>query len=283
VNKKITKEDVKKALDTLGTGLDDGDGEEPTVKASENDLDQPEGTDFQGKHTNLKGKKKMSDDAPGPDKSPTKKSDGGDEMDLNKAKELLEAEGFTVAKSEGEDGGTPFREQLPEEVQTKVDVSDFLRSLVDTTADSIDSMQATVRKSIEGNEENVDHLVEQVAEIQKSQGKIGVVLKAICERIGVIENAPAAPVKTDLVNKSGQPQQFADRQFEQGGQPTQPQGAEPIFKGLSQNPVIVKSQISSALCDLVKKGEATDMDVIGFESGHHIRPELVTKLQQGMN
>ena len=44
-----------------------------------------------------------------------------------------------------------------------------------------------------------------------------------------------------------------------------------------------KSQIANAMCDLVRKGEANDLDVIGFESGGYIRPEIVTKLKTALN
>jgi len=56
-----------------------------------------------------------------------------------------------------------------------------------------------------------------------------------------------------------------------------------MFKSLSPNPIIAKSQISTALCDLVKKGEASDMDVIGFEGNGHISMEVATKLKQILN
>ena len=63
-------EDLQKTLSDLERNLRE---EDAVKKASEQELDQPEGDDLGGKH--MKGKK-MSDDAAGPDKSPkpTKKA-----------------------------------------------------------------------------------------------------------------------------------------------------------------------------------------------------------------
>ena len=73
----ITVEEVNKALTALEKGLDIDD----LNKASEQGLDEAEGSDFDGKNKNMKGKKKLSDEAPGPD---SKKS--LDDADLGKGK-----------------------------------------------------------------------------------------------------------------------------------------------------------------------------------------------------
>jgi len=266
----IKKEDVQKAL---------GDLEENLSKSSEQDLDQPEGDDLDGGHMS----NKMSDEAPAPvkgKKGETKKSvteTEEDEMDVNKAMAVLEEAGYTVTEDDDYTEKS-FSEGLPEEVQTKIEVSDFLKSLVDHTGDAIGDLREQVAKS---NDENVDILksfAEGLEGIQESQAKIGLVLKAICERIGVVEAAPAHEPKAETdVSKSTQP---ADRQFESA---LKGDGQEPMFKSLSSNPIIAKSQMASALCELVKKGDAQDMDVIGFESSGHIRPEVYTKLQTVLN
>lgn len=245
----IKKEDIEKALGDLEGILE----EETVSKASEQDLDQPEGSDFDGKNEHMK-KKKLSDEAPSPDSS--KKSMNSEEFD----------KGDTMYKKS-------FTDELPEEIETKIDVSEFLRSLVDHTGQAIDGLRDELAKSEESYHEATTDLAEAVEEVQKSQAKIGVVLKAICERIGIVENAPATTAQaTTEVTKS----EVAERTFENGQVET---AEEPMFKSLDANPNIAKSQMSNALCDLVKSGKATDMDVIGFESGGYIRPELVKELK----
>jgi len=168
---------------------------------------------------------------------------------------------------------------LPEEIQTKIDVSDFLRSLVDHTGDAIDGLRDSLCKSEDLHNEQFENLTEAVGEIQQSQAKIGVVLKAVCERIGIIEKSPAREPKaeTDIV-KSEEP---VERKFESALGDTD--NSKSVFKSLSQNPQIAKAQMATAICDLVKKGDAIDMDVITFESNGHIRPEVYTKLQTILN
>lgn len=246
---------------------------EDVNKASEQDLDQPEGSDLGGGHAG----KKMSDEAPAPSKSKknAKKSEG--EPDMNKGEDKKK-------KKDSDDGDMDmeyksFSEELPDEIQTKVDVSEFLKSLVDHTGEVIDSLNDSIQKSDANTKSSYDELKGAVGEIQKSQAKIGFVLKAICERIGVIENAPATSPKADTVVKSGQ---VAERQFaapESNGTETQ----EPMFKSLNSNPAIAKSQISNAICELVRKGEAKDLDVVEFESSHYLSPELATKLKTVLN
>lgn len=271
----VSKEQVVKALADLESGLSD----EQVSKASEKDLDQPEGADLGNP-----AKDKLSSKAPAPGKAakPVAKSDDGDADDLegdSDADEKGEKEG-----KEGKEAPMPpvakksFAESAPEEIQTKIDVSDFLRSLVDHTGAAIDGLKDQLAKSNAASEDAYAELAGAVEDIQKSQAKIGVVLKAVCERIGVIENAPAAAPKAETIAKSdaGKP---VEREF-QG----MDSGAEqPMFKSLNENPVIAKSQISDAICELVRKGEATDMDVIGFESNSFIRPEVVGKLKTILN
>ena len=250
----IKKEEVSKALDDLGQKLD----EENISKASEQDLDQPEGADLGGGHM----KDKMSDKAPPPDKS--KKAKKSESAEDEQEKEM------ETKKSYGED--------LPEEITTKIEVSDFLRSLVDHTGEAVDNLRSMVLKSDEVHQDRYDTLCDAIEEVQKSQAKVGTVLKAICERIGVIENAPAHEPKSETTVKSDQP---VERKFENpeddGDKP------EPMFKSLNANPLIAKAQVSDAICSLVKKGEAKDTDVITFETVGHIRPEVAAALKQVLN
>ena len=249
----IKKEEIAKALGELEDALD-------VKKASDGDLDQPEGSDLNAGHAD----NKMSD-AAGDKSKKAKKSDDGDEDDEKEDDMKKE-----TTKS--------FADGLSEEVQTQIDVSDFLRSLVDSTGEAIDGLGERLVKSEDARIEQYEDLTEAVGGIQESQAKIGIVLKAICERIGVIEAAPANEprAETDVV-KSTEP---AERSFENG---LDDDGEEPMFKSLSKNPLIAKSQVSSAICDLVRKGEAKDMDVINFETSGHIGPEVLNGLKTILN
>jgi hypothetical protein len=249
----ITKEQVEKALDELEIS-----------KASEQDLDQPEGADMGNP-----AKEKMSDMAKDKKKK-VKKSEGEEE---EKDMDEDEEEEMDKAKKSFHD--------LPEEVETKIDVSDFLKSLVEHTAESIDSIAQAVTKSQAETVGNYNELAGAVEDIQKSQAKIGVVLKALCEKVGIIENAPAQAPKAETVAKSDNENVVAERVFKSGLEENK--GEEPMFKSLNENPHVAKSQISNALCELVKSGKATDMDVIGFESNQYIRPEIVTELKTILN
>lgn len=270
MGKKVSQEQVEKALASLEAQLTDED----VVKASEDDLDQPEGADMGNP-----AKDKMSDAAKakkakkslgkGDLKIEHEDDDGEDEEDM----EVEKKKAYQKAKKS-------FSDEMPEEVQTKIDVSEFLKSLVDHTGNTIETLRVAVVKGEQHNDARYGQLAEAVEDIQKSQAKIGVVLKAICERIGVISAAPARPAKADSVAKSEGAAAPATRKFDSG---LEQEGQEKVFKSLSDNPQVAKSQMSNALCDLVKKGEATDLDVIGFESGGYIRPELVGKLKQVLN
>lgn len=267
---KITKNQVEEALSSLEKALAEGD----IVKASEDDLDQPEG----GELDPAQGGEKLSDAAKA--KKAKKAMSKGElkiehESDDEDEEDEEEDEGEEMEKKYKSKAKKSFYEDMPEEIQTKIDVSEFLKSLVSHTGETIDSLSNAVAKSDKRNENRYSELVEAVEDVQKSQAKIGIVLKAICERIGVIESAPARAAKSEMVAKSG-----ADRQFSSA---LAEESQEKVFKSLSENPSIAKSQMANALCELVRKGEASDMDVIGFESGGYIRPELVSKLKQVLN
>lgn len=259
---KVTQEQVEKALTSLEAALTSDEME--VSKASEQDLDQPEGADL-GNPV----KEKLSDKA-----KSAKKGEGSEESEEHEAEE-------SPAKEKKEEAFEKkacksFAEEMPEEIQAKIDVSEFLKSLVEHTGDSLDALKDFVAKSDVAHEARYAELAETVNDIAKSQAKIGVVLKAVCQRIGVIAAAPARPAKSDQVSKS----EGSERKFSSG---LEAEGTDKMFKSLSDNPAIAKSQMSGALCDLVKKGEATDLDVIGFESGGYIRPELVAKLRSSLN
>jgi len=266
---KVTKDKVEKALASLELALA-GDGDETVSKASDDDLDQPEGADMGNP-----AKDKMSDSAKS--KKAMKKAEDEDEGDEDSGEQMEKK------KKSFDKKAPPFMKKsfddLPEEIETKIDVSDFLKSLVNHTGDCLDNLSEFVAKSDRLNNQRYGSLEEAVEEVQKSQAKIGIVLKAICQRIGVIGAAPANAPRSETVVKSAAT--ATDRSFSSG---LEGEGTEaPMFKSLSQNPIIAKSQMANALCDLVRKGEAQDLDVIGFESGGYIRPELVSKLKTVLN
>ena len=258
----ITKEQVMKALEEL-----------ELKKASEQDLDQPEGGDLGGGMEN-----KMSDAAASgvegkKKKKKVKKSDDNDEDDESESDD--EDEDKKKKDKPEEDEMDKSFNNLPEEIEAKIDVSDFLKSLVNHTADSINGISKAVVDSTEELHGRYDSMVDIVEDVQKSQAKIGIVLKALCEKVGIIENAPASKPRADQVAKSEGNVEVADRNFSQA----EGEKEEKTFKSLNTNPQIAKSQISDAMCDLVRKGEATDVDVISFESNNYIRPEVVEKLR----
>lgn len=263
----INKDQVEKALASLESSLT----EDVVSKASEDDLDQPEGADLGNP-----AKDKMSDHAKAKKAqkaSDCEKGDDEDEDDMDKGfEEMMEDKKKAYKKAQ-----KSFAE-MPEEIETKIDVSEFLKSLVDHTGKSIHALTQYVAKSDAAHDARYNELVDVVEDIQKSQAKIGVVLKAICQQIGVISAAPAAPAKADTVAKSQA--KAPERSFASG---LEGEKEEKMFKSLSENPVVAKSQISNALCELVRKGEAQDLDVIGFESNSYIRPEIVSKLKSVLN
>jgi hypothetical protein len=273
---KVKTEDVLKALDSLQEGFDD-----EVVKASEDDLDQPEGADLGNP-----AKDKMSDAAKakkmkkGELKIEHESEDEDEEKPMMKMKKMKKAEEEEEEgeEEEEEDMEMSYKKakksfgELPDEVQTKIEVSEFLKSLVDHNVDGLKKLSEFVAKSDSAHEARFSDLNDVVEGLAKSQAKIGVVLKAICEKLNIIENSPATAPKTEVFAKSN----ATERAFNSG---LEEKNEEPVFKSLSNDPILAKSQISNALCDLVMKGEASDMDVINFESAGYISPELVNKLK----
>lgn len=266
---KVTPEMVEKALASLDATL----GEEIVSKASENDLDQPEGADLGNP-----AKEKMSDEA----KAAKAKADAEEGIKKGKEEPATEED----ESEEGEEGGEDLemskkavkKSELPEEIQTKIDVSEFLKSLVDHTTEAIDTLAESVIKSEEASNTKFEALSNSIVEIQKSQAKIGLVLKALCEQAGILASAPKRVVKSETtLAKSA----VAERSFAQ--EPVENAGEEKMFKSLSDNPMMAKSQITEALIDLVKSNKCTDMDLINFESTSYLRPEVVEHLKMKLN
>lgn len=241
----IKKEDVSKALDNLET-MAKNDDVNKGDQGSNPPLNSAEGDDLGEKRG-----EPLSNEA----KKKNKKDSDKEE---------------NVAKKS-------FTEALPEAVEEHIDVSDFLKSLVDYTGERMDELSTHIAKSELEQTEARDEVVERFDRIEKSQMAIGVVLKSVCEKLGIIENSPAHAGKADTnVSKS----EVNERNFDGEGQEG---NGEAMFKSLSKNPAEAKSQVTDSLCDLVKSGDAMDLDVINFESNGYIRPELIGKLKEKLD
>lgn len=247
----ITKDDVIKALSSLETHLDSDDIEKGEDLNTSNGAADESG-DLKVEAENMN------------DKHGNKKSSKGATMDYE--------------KSIPDD----FSNGLPGEIETKVDVSNFLKSLVDHTADSHDSLRDFVVKSDMANEARYEEMEERFEEVQKSLANVGLVLKAMCERMGMIENQPAVSKSVSQDRAGG----AVDRTFQKSDLDQEnplnqaEDDSKVLYKSLAGRPAhVVKSMISDKLCDLVRKGEAQDVDVINFETYNHISPELDEKLR----
>ena len=232
----LTKDDVKKALREIDDGLDKSEGADLN---SANGAATEEGS---------------------------LKSVGEDMNDKENKKGEVKTK-----KSMPED----FFEQLPEEVETKVEVSSFLKSLVDHTADRVDGLKEFVVKSDEASEVRAEEIQEGVQDLQKSLQNIAIVLKAVCERIGILENEPEA--QKSVTNEGD-----GERTFQKSG--AEEEGSDAVYKSLNgKAPEVQKSMISSAMIDLVQKGKLSDLDVVNFETYGQVSPEADVLLRGVLN
>ncbi len=163
--KKVTKDDVMEALANIDKSLA-GDN---ISKASEDDLDEPEGGDLgnpakEKMYSAAKAKKAKAPAAmcKAEDEEEEHEEDHEEEEPKEKKKNPFEKK---MKKS--------FNEDLPEEIETKIDVSDFLKSLVDHTAASVDGLRDYVAKSDRNTNARYENVAQAVGEIQKSQAMIG--------------------------------------------------------------------------------------------------------------
>jgi len=206
----------------------------------------------------------------------------------NEAKKKKESHGnANTNPSKGGKAMKSFKNDLPEEVEEQIDVSDFLKSLVDHTGTKMNELTDHISKGEIAQESFNESLMAKFETVEKSQAMIGVVLKSVCEKLGIIENEAAHTPKSETsINKS---ETVTDRKFEEAKPDATTEikkvedDGEAMFKSLSKNPIVAKSQISDALCDLVKSGDALDTDVIQFEMNGYIAPSNVTKLKEKLN
>jgi hypothetical protein len=177
----------------------------------------------------------------------------------SKAKEASEKK-----KGDDDESKKSFYDDMPSEVEAKVEVSTFLKSLVDHTAGQINGLRDFVVKSDRAQDARYEDLMDSINGLAKSMGNVGIVLKAVCERIGVIENEPMQPkavIKSAAIEKTFVAMEGA------------PEG-EGLYKSLgNKSPVEVRKGISDAMMELVKKGEMKDTDLINFETFGYVTPE----------
>lgn len=177
----------------------------------------------------------------------------------SKAKEASEKK-----KGDDDESKKSFYDDMPSEVEAKVEVSTFLKSLVDHTAGQINGLRDFVVKSDKAQDARYEDLMDSINGLAKSMGNVGIVLKAVCERIGVIENEPMQPkavIKSAVIEKTFVAMEGA------------PEG-EGLYKSLgNKSPMEVRKGISDAMMELVKKGEMKDTDLINFETFGYVTPE----------
>lgn len=201
----------------------------------------------------------------------------GKDMNATYGNKKEEGKGKTMKSQTPES----FYKSLPDQVTAKVEVSDFLKSLVNSISESSDRLSQSIVKSSEAAEARMDDVNDEIESIHKSLANVGIVLKSLCEAVGVISNQEAAAPKaattatqsTEVVQKS-----FVDPNA--GAEAENPKG-EAIYKSLDgKTKEIQKSMISGGIWELVQKGEATDLDMIAFETNNTISPELDGKLRK---
>lgn len=281
----ITKDKVAQALGALEAASPEiaksGDGDLNSANGAadgggDGSLKAP-GTDMNGK--GKKTKKSLAKAFP-----PKKAADGGDDEGDDEGDE---------GDDEGDDDDgdaepkakKSFARDLPEEIKTKIDVSAFLKSLVDHNSQSLDTMRKAIVKSASGTSDQQETILDSIADLQKSLGNVGVVLRAMCERMGMMENQPqvqkSVSSTAQAVAKSQTTAQPVSREFV-GTEPAEEQTG--LYKSLNGKPAhVAKAMISEALCQLVMKGEAKDTDVINFETSGFVPNELDAKLRTALN
>jgi len=265
----VTKEDVTNALSSLGNVPAAGGEGTDVSKSGDGSPTSTPGVSTNGDLNSANGAA----------------TGGGDDGSLGApGSDMSDKAGKGKVKPEANKSTPPpeFQQGLPSEVETKVEVSEFLKSLVDHTATQINGLRDFVVKSDAAFEARTEDILDSFAGLEKSMANIGVVLKAVCERIGIIENQPQmAKSQTAEGQPAGQPVQ---RTFEapQGDTAAAPQGA--FYKSLEgKSPDEVRKSISNSMIELVKKGELEDTDVINFDTYNYVSAEADTKLRAMLN
>lgn len=293
----ITQDQVEKAFEYFEDYLNTEEANlEALDKSSESDLDQPEGADMgwgQNAHPKMSseanddgGSNKTTESGQRTGKKSDKKSPSAAKKGLNddndmekgdmkcsKCDYMADDKSGMSSHMDKKHMGKSFADGTSEEIQGQIDVSDFLKSFYDGMGDYIDKLRDSVENLTVKSQERMGDVEEMVADVQHAQANIGIVLKAICERMRIIEDQPAHEPRADTVAKADG--QYAERGFQNNDQ----EGGEKVtLPGLSENPLIAKAQVTEILSDMVMKGEAKDLDVISYETGGFISPEMAPKV-----
>jgi hypothetical protein len=270
----ITKEQVSEALNTVTKSIQD-EGGEKVAKGSgsvpqDSDLNSGNGAAQDGDN-DLK--------APG---------DSMNEKYGNKRGKVAKEGDKGMKKSLPPE----FQSELPSEVKAKVEVSTFLKSLVDHVGDNVDGLRDFVAKSDEASETRHEEINDRIDGLYKSMGHIGVVLKSLCEHVGIISQQPAHEPKSQgaapaqhAVQKSYAERPSVDPAAQmEAAQPQAEQSGGAIYKSLSgKSPAEVRKSISAAMCELVRKGDLAETDVINFETFGHVSAEAHARLAGMLN
>lgn len=143
-----------------------------------------------------------------------------------------------------------------EEVSKAVDVTPFLKEVVETLSDSHDSLASTVSKSIAFSRYQKEFNIG----LAKALNEMSNVVKGLVAKVDELGKSPAAQRKSDtsavVIEKS-----FANGDAE----------------GKNQ---LTKGQIASKLLSLMEAGDAsiTEADILRAESTGAVRPNLMEKL-----
>jgi hypothetical protein len=229
----ITREDVSKALSKLD--LSKGD----VAKAG--DLGPTEGAAEENGSLGAPGESMAHEAGESKGKEAKEKKEGDDDNESKKS----------------------FYDNLPDEVEAKVEVSTFLKSIVDHTAGQINGLRDFVVKSDKAQDARYEDLMDAVNGLAKSMGNVGIVLKAVCERIGVIENEPMKPKA--VTQSAGIEKSFVAMPANEGD--------GMMYKSLAnKSGVEVRKAISDAMIELVKADKMSDTDLINFETFGYVTP-----------
>jgi len=179
------------------------------------------------------------------------------------AHEAGEGKGKEAKEKDDKESKKSFYDNLPAEVEAKVEVSTFLKSLVDHTAGQINGLRDFVVKSDKAQDARYEDLMDAVNGLAKSMGNVGIVLKAVCERIGVIENEPMKPKA--VTQSAGIEKSFVAMPANEGD--------GMMYKSLAnKSGVEVRKAISDAMIELVKADKMSDTDLINFETFGYVTP-----------
>lgn len=260
------EQEVSKALAAL---------EEVLEKASEEDLTNPEGSDLDaGTHAGEKLSEVPNEDegASGAAKKTPKSVKKGEKAAEEEEDEENEKPDKDEEKMKSLNADT--------EIKQAIEVSDFLKSLHGSLNDTLESMQDVIKSSGAMHATQIKSLEERIDDIQMNQAKLGVVLKAMCEHMGMLGNQAAREAKS-VAKSGGAAGQPAERKFVDPAQVLEEAANKSaMFPGMSANPIVAKSQLLDAAMELAKSGKIGEVDVINLEANGHMRPEVATLIQK---